>query len=66
MPNKIKEILQEMNMTQMELADIVGINKSHLSKIVNGTGNYPSVKLAVKIAEALNKNVKDVFYETTS
>lgn len=53
-------------MTQMELADIVGINKSHLSKIVNGTGNYPSVKLAVKIAEALNKNVKDVFYETTS
>lgn len=49
---RIKHMRNKMNLTQLELADIVGITKSHISKIENGVAT-PSLVTLSKIAEVL-------------
>lgn len=60
--NKIRIILEEMGMTQQELADTsCNGNASHLSRIINGQRRSISLPIAIKIARALNKPVEEVF-----
>lgn len=60
--NNIKMILDEIGMTQVELADIaVDGNYPFLSKIINGKRRHISLPIAFKIAEALKRPVEEVF-----
>ena len=59
--NKIKEILHEQEMTQQELADNLGIGKSHMSRIINGEHSQISIGTALRIAKILDRPVEDIF-----
>ncbi len=48
---------KEKQMTQQELADKVGLNRSEISKIENGNAN-PSYKMLQRIAAGLGMKVK--------
>ena len=61
MKNCIAEVRKSKNIQQQQLADIVHTNRAYLSKVENGI-NTPSVKLGVRIAEALGVNVEELFY----
>jgi len=53
----ILEARIEKNLTQQELADITGINRSDLSRIENGNAN-PSLKTIKRVAAGLGKRVE--------
>jgi DNA-binding XRE family transcriptional regulator len=60
--NRIRVILDEIGMTQQELADItLDGNAAHLSRIINGQRKCISLPIAFKISKALNKPVEEVF-----
>ncbi|PIC56348.1 glycosyl hydrolase [Sporosarcina sp. P12(2017)] len=61
--NHIKELRKEMNLTQAELAERVGIGRTALSKIENGA-YYPSAKTMKKISDVLNKPIGEIFFNT--
>ena len=50
------ELRNEQNLTQQELADRTGINRSDISKIENGNAN-PSLKTMKRLAAAMGKRV---------
>ena len=50
---KVKELLEERNITQKKLAQISGIRESTISDIVRGTRTVINFELLSKIAEAL-------------
>ena len=51
------ESRREKNISQQELADITGIDRSDISKIENGNAN-PSLKTIKRVAEGLGKRVE--------
>lgn len=60
--NRIRVILDEIGMTQQELADMtLDGNAAHLSRIINGQRKCISLPIAFKISKALNKSVEEVF-----
>jgi len=60
--NRIKIILEEIGMSQQELADIaLDGNASYMSRIINGQRRCISLPIAFKIAQALGKPVEEVF-----
>ena len=61
MSNRIVELLEIKKMKKIELAEAVGIDSSHLSKIINNKRNKISLPIAVKIANALGESVETVF-----
>ena len=59
--NKLKEIRKEKNISQQELADMVGVSRNTISSLE--TGQYePTAKLAYVLAIALDLKFEDVFY----
>ena len=60
MLNKVKEARIANEMTQQELADLLGVSRQTIFSIE--TGKYvPSTILALKIAKAFNKSVEKLF-----
>jgi len=59
MKNNIANIRKQKGLTQMELAELVGVNRFHISKIERGKRS-PSVKLLVKIANVLGVPIDDL------
>ena len=59
--NNIKAILTEIGMIQQELADLIGLSRGHLSRIINNQRLCISLPIAFKIAEVLNRSVEEVF-----
>jgi transcriptional regulator with XRE-family HTH domain len=60
--NRIKVLLQQKNMTQQELADkVINGNRAHISRIVTGRLSNITLRLAFKIADALDKRLEEVF-----
>ena len=60
--NKIRLILAQIGMSQQELADItLDGNAAHLSRIINGQRRCISLPIAIKIANALQRPVEEVF-----
>lgn len=57
---KIKEYRAKKNMTQKELADMVGIRRETIVHLEKGTYS-PSLKLAFDIAEVFNTTVDEIF-----
>jgi plasmid maintenance system antidote protein VapI len=59
--NRIKQMLIDKQMTIQELSDISGVPPSHLSRIINGQRRCISLPIAIKIAQALETAVEQVF-----
>ena len=59
--NKLKEVRKEKNISQQELADMVGVSRNTISSLE--TGQYePTAKLALILSIALDKNFEEIFY----
>jgi putative transcriptional regulator len=58
--NKIKVFRKEKRMKQITLAQKVGVFQSEISEIETGN-RKPSVYLALKIAETLEKSIDEIF-----
>ncbi|MCD8024240.1 MAG: helix-turn-helix domain-containing protein [Candidatus Gastranaerophilales bacterium] len=57
---RIKEFREKRKLTQDKLAEIVGIDPKHLSRIENGR-NYPSFETLEKILNSLDISYGDIF-----
>jgi len=58
---RIKEVLKENNLTQVELAEMMKISAIGLNKIINGN---PTVVTLFRIAKILDVDIKDLFLPT--
>lgn len=59
--NKLREIRLEQNMSQMELAKLVGVYRNTISSIETGQFN-PTAKLTLILCIALDKKFEELFY----
>jgi len=57
---RIKEFRAKHNMTQDELANIVGVRRETIIHLEKGKYN-PSLKLAYDVAKALNASIEEIF-----
>ncbi len=59
--NNLKALRKEKNLSQQDLADLVGVSRNTISSIE--TGQFcPTAKLALVLCIALDKQFEDVFY----
>lgn len=59
--NKLKEVRKEKNISQQDLADMVGVSRNTISSLE--TGQYePSAKLAYVLCVALDMKFEELFY----
>ena len=59
--NRLKEIRNEKEISQQELADIVGVSRNTISSIERGQ-YQPTAKLAYVICIALEIKFEEMFY----
>lgn len=59
--NRVKLARIEKNLSQEELATMIGVSRQTIISIEKGT-YCPSTKLALILATALDKTVEDLFY----
>jgi len=59
--NNIEQLLQLKEMTRSELAILVGTDSSHISRIIHNKVKCLSLPIAIKIAQALQEPVENVF-----
>ena len=59
--NNLKAIRLEKNISQQQLADMVGVSRNTISSIETGQFN-PTAKLALILCIALDKKFEDIFY----
>lgn len=59
--NRLKEARTEVNLSQAQLAELVGVSRNTISSIETGQFN-PTAKLALIICIALDKKFEDLFY----
>lgn len=57
--NNIKNILYEQHKTQVWLSKQCGVTKGHINQIISGK-TQPSIKLLMKIAEALSVDIHEI------
>jgi putative transcriptional regulator len=60
--SRIKEIREELGMTQIELADQVGVSRQTIYFLEKGTYN-PSLTVSFRISEVLKKPLNKIFYQ---
>jgi len=59
--NRLKEVRSEKNLSQQDLADMVGVSRNTISSLE--TGQYePTAKLALVLAIALDMKFEELFY----
>lgn len=59
--NNVASIRRSKNMSQAELANMVGVSRNTISSIE--TGQYqPTAKLALLLCVALDKKFEEIFY----
>ena len=59
--NRLKVARAEKNLTQGQLADLVGVSRQTISSIETGQFN-PTAKLALILCIALDKKFEELFY----
>ncbi len=64
MRNKLVRKRKEAGYTQYTFADRLNISRTHYSQIESGAKN-PSLKLAIKIKNALSYQGDDIFFNST-
>ena len=58
--NNLKAIRTDKNITQSELAELLGVDKSFVSNIENGKNN-PTLSTIASLAKALKVSVDELF-----
>ena len=59
--NRLPEVRKEKNLSQQDLAKLVGVSRNTISSIE--TGQYtPTAKLALLLCVALDKKFEELFY----
>jgi putative transcriptional regulator len=58
--NKIKELRENFNFTQQDLAEKVDVSRQTIISLENGKYN-PSILLAYKIAKTFNLSIEEIF-----
>lgn len=59
--NKLKLARVEKNLSQNQLAELVGVSRQTISSIETGQF-YPTAKLALLLSIALDKKFEEIFY----
>ena len=59
--NNLKEARNEKGLSQLQLAEMVGVSRNTISSIETGQFN-PTAKLALILCVALEKKFEDLFY----
>lgn len=59
--NRVQEFLNEIGMSQQELADNIHTSRHHVSEIARQKRPQISAAIAIRIAKHLNKKVEEVF-----
>ena len=59
--NNLKKARVDANLSQQQLADMVGVSRNTISSIETGQFN-PTAKLALILCIALDKKFDDLFY----
>ena len=59
--NNLRSIRIEKNISQQQLADMVGVSRNTISSIETGQFN-PTAKLALILCVALDKKFEDIFF----
>lgn len=59
--NNLKDARLELNLSQSQLADLVGVSRNTISSIETGQFN-PTAKLALILCIALDKKFEELFY----
>lgn len=59
--NKLKDARAEKNLSQSQLAEMVGVSRNTISSIETGQFN-PTAKLALILCIALDKNFEELFF----
>ncbi|WP_373899796.1 helix-turn-helix transcriptional regulator [Haloimpatiens sp. FM7315] len=59
--NNLKEVRAEKELSQSELAQMVGVSRNTISSIETGQFN-PTAKLALVLCIALDKKFEELFY----
>ena len=60
MKNRISELRKARNMTQQDLADLLGVTRQTIISLEGGRYN-PSILLAFKLARAFDLHIEDIF-----
>jgi DNA-binding XRE family transcriptional regulator len=63
MAYRIKECREEQGMSQEELATKANVSRTIISGLETGTITVTTTGTLIKIAEALNKKVSDIFFD---
>jgi transcriptional regulator with XRE-family HTH domain len=58
--SRIRELRKSKGLSQEQLAEVIGIDQKHMSRIELGK-SYPSLDRLVRIAEALKVSLPDLF-----
>ncbi|WCM26072.1 helix-turn-helix transcriptional regulator [Sphingomonas sp. QA11] len=58
--NSLKDERARLGLTQADLADRVGVSRKTINTVENGVF-IPSTTLALKLAQALERRVEDIF-----
>ena len=59
---KIKEVREELGITQEELADKANVSRTILSGLESGKIKTTTTNTLLKIANALDRKVEDIFF----
>ena len=59
--NNLKEVRNEKNLSQTDLAKLVGVSRNTISSIETGQFN-PTAKLALILCIAVEKKFEELFY----
>lgn len=60
---RIKECREAEKMTQEELSEKAGVSRTIISGLESGTIKVTTTETLLKIAQALNKKVADIFFD---
>lgn len=63
MQYRVKEIREELGMTQEDLSEKSTVSRTIISGLESGSIKETSTKTLSKIAEALGRKVSDIFFE---
>ena len=62
---RLKSARTEKNLSQQELADLVGVSRQTINAIEQGDYN-PTIRLCISICRALGKTLDDLFWDPDS
>ena len=60
MENKLRDLRDQFDLTQQDLAEKVGVSRQTIISLENGKYN-PSIFLAYKISKVFKKKIEEVF-----